>query len=145
MVNNIIGYVVAVSIVDSEDEETVHTGYIHHNEHNGHNYLSNAEPAPIPHGDAYRRLAAWLDENPDSEFQCDPEICERRAPVAPPTPVNPVVSAAKELGGLLKGLAGRHGIQFGLSDDEIEARIALELKSLGASGSAADILKLMGR
>ena len=95
----------------------------------GSNFLSSNEPQPIARGDAYRRLAAFLDANPtvEDDFTIVPVYRE----------MTPVESGARELGGLLTSLCQRHGITLGLSQDQVETRIARELQELGASSVSA--------
>ncbi len=91
----------------------------------GINFLTEHEPQPIPRGDAFRRLAAFLDEHPEldhTDFLIEPTYRE----------LKPVESGARELGGLLKSLCSRHGIQLGMTDDQIQAQIERELKAYGA-------------
>ena len=91
----------------------------------GANYTTDVAPAPIPRGDAYRRLAAWLDANPDAQdddYTVDPVYRE----------TTPIEDASNELGGLLEGLCARHGLQLGLTRQQINAQIALELQALQA-------------
>ncbi len=138
---NIIGYVVTLSVVD--EYEDTHQAYVHHNESTGRNFVSTKQPTPIPRGDAYRRLAAFMDENDGFEDEITVEAV--RAPVAPPAPVKAGIDGGVgELSNLLQGLCARHGIVLGLTEDEVKARIALELKSMGAR-SAEEVFQLAGR
>ena len=92
------------------------------------NFVETSRPDPISQADAYRRLAAYIDE-------MDGEV--NGFYVAPvfhvPTPLE---RAAGELGGLLQSLCSRHGLQLGLTQDQIEAQIAKELQELGAGGAS---------
>jgi hypothetical protein len=133
---SIIGYMVAVEADDV-------CSYIHYNENTGRNYVDPSQPPPVSRGDAYRRLGAFMDENPGFPF--DTDIVPVYEPVEPPKPVRSGIDGAVgELSCLLQNLCGRHGIALGLTDDEVKARIALELKSLGAK-NAEEVLALAGR
>lgn len=101
--------------------------YLWHNA--GQNFTSSEKPAPISRADAHRRLAAYLDENPELEhdyFYVTPVFYE-------PTPIE---KASKELGGLLQSLCNRHGLDLGLTPEQIEKQIAQELEELKAGGSS---------
>ena len=92
-----------------------------------HNVRTYSEPEPVSQADAYRRLAAFLDENPGTQVP-------RVIPVYyVPTPLE---TASAELGGLLQSLCSRHGLNLGLTKDQIEKQIAKELQELGAGGSS---------
>lgn len=102
--------------------------YVHHED--GRNFTSLDKPEPISKPDAYRRLAAYLDENPwASELE--------NLYVAPvfyePSPLE---KASKELGGLLQSLCSRHGLDLGLTQEQIEKQIGKELEELKAGGSS---------
>jgi hypothetical protein len=113
------------------------TGYRVINRNNGHfvdsdgsrNWLtrySDADPTPVPRGDALRRLAAFLDANPGEnygDYTIDAVYREQK----------PIEATATELGDLLLDLCQRHGLKLGLSRDQIERQIASELTLLGAS------------
>lgn len=92
------------------------------------NFVETSRPEPISQADAYRRLAAYIDE-------MDGEV--HGFYVAPvfhvPTPLE---KASAELGSLLQSLCSRHGLQLGLTQEQIEAQIAKELQALGAGGSS---------
>ena len=91
----------------------------------GHNYETAEEPLPISIGDAYRRLAGFLEQHPDrhhGHYVVEPVYRE----------FTPVEKATKELGSLLSSLCARHGVQLGLSQEQIESQIARELSQLGA-------------
>ncbi|MGH8338017.1 MAG: hypothetical protein ACRETL_14615 [Gammaproteobacteria bacterium] len=89
-----------------------------------------AEPAPISHADAYRRLAAFIESNPQ-------DVAEWGVPRVIPVyyKPTPVECASAELGGLLQNLCARHGLELGLSRDQINAQIAKELQALQAGES----------
>lgn len=130
--NEVIGYRVVRSNNECYSDE-----YVHYTSSRG-NYTSVAEPAPIPRGDAFRRLASFLDQNPQANM--DDFV------VAPVYRVlTPMETATKELSGLLSSLCSRHGLNLGLSQDQIEAKIAGELKELGASPVVDRINSFLGR
>jgi hypothetical protein len=90
----------------------------------GENYIECAEPLPISRGDAFRRLAGILDQRSDlshEDFDVVPVFRE----------VTPLESTAKELSGLLLSLTERHGLDLGLTREQIEARIATEIAEFG--------------
>jgi hypothetical protein len=109
-------------------------GYFLDTDGDGINYATYKEPTPIARGDAYRRLAAYLDAYPhvsDSDMEVVPV---HRA-------LTPTESAAQELGSLLSTLTRRHGLQLGLTQDQIEAKIAKELEELGAGSIVSQIAR----
>lgn len=114
---NIIGYVVKNSngwFVDFDPET-------------GTNFFVEERPKPISKPDAYRRLAAFLDQTADGvlaggEPYVTPVFRER----------TPVERASAELAVQLKSLCARHGLDLGLSDEQIEARIGEELQAFKA-------------
>ena len=109
----IIGY----RIINVEDDTFIGSdGYT--------NFVTADEPLPIRIGDAYRRLGAFLDQHPHcahDSFCVEPVYRE----------FTPVEKATKELSGLLSSLCSRHGVVLGLSQEQVEARLAQELASLG--------------
>ena len=112
--NEIIGYRVQLT-----SNET----YVH-NDANGMNYISIHRPEPISRPDALRRLAGLLDQYPDMcelDFYFEPVYRE----------YTPLETASKELGGLLQSLCKRHGLELGMTQDQVEAKIAEELKEFG--------------
>lgn len=118
--STIVGYVVKNNRGD----------YVHHVD--GRNVIEYTKPEPVSRADAFRRLAAYIDENPWANSQFIDELY-----VAPvfyePTPVE---KAAKELGGLLESLCSRHGLDLGLTREQMEKQIAKELEELKAGGSS---------
>ena len=91
------------------------------------NFRTYSKPEPISQANAYRRLAAFLDANPGVQVP-------RVVPVYyEPTPVE---KASKELGGLLESLCSRHGLDLGLTSEQIQKQIAKELEALKAGGSS---------
>jgi hypothetical protein len=107
-------------------------GY-HVQDHNGmyvsfdgtQNFRSYDAPAPVSQPDAYRRLAAFIEENPAG------------TPIPRVVPVyrelSPLETASQELGGMLESLCKRHGLDLGLSREQMETQIAKELADLGAN------------
>ena len=93
----------------------------------GVNFTTDEKPTPVARGDALRRMAAFLDANPGEPLE-DYEV----RPVY--RELTPLETTSKELGGLLSSLCRRHGLDLGLTTDDIEQRIALELGSIGATG-----------
>lgn len=103
-------------------------------------WLSYEQPTPISKSDAYRRVAAFVDEHPDQqEHFGDPTV----VPVY--RVLTPLECTARELGSLLTSLTERHGLRLGLSGDQIEKRIAKELEELGASPVMDRINGVLGR
>jgi|SRR5579863_1959004 len=118
--NEVIGYVVQ----SNETAEFVHRD-------GEGNFLSESEPAPIARGDAYRRLAAFLDENPD----CD----ENFTVVAIYRQTTPIEDAASELGGLFESLCARHGLDLGLSRAQVNALLVKDLEQVKNLGFVVGI------
>lgn len=85
------------------------------------NHLSSEAPAPIARGDAFRRLADFLDDFPDldhEDFTIEPVYRE----------LTPMEQTARELGGQLESLCARHGLDLGLTREQMEAALTQELK-----------------
>jgi hypothetical protein len=102
--------------------------YLHHDARSGRNYLEYAEPATIGRGDCHRRIAAFLDqtgEEANDDFSIDPVFRQ----------MTPMETASEELTGLLSSLAARHGLVLNMSKDEMAAKIAKELRELGATNA----------
>lgn len=123
--NEIIGYQV----------KCINGGEFVHTDTAGHNFLSYREPLPIARGDAYRRLAAFFDQNDGNTEDLFEVVPVYRQ-------LTPTETVAQELGSLLSSLCGRHGLQLGLSQAQIEAKIAQELGELGASPVVAQINRM---
>lgn len=125
--SKIIGYV-----VKNNNGEYIHNSK---DEDSDHNYAARTKPEPIGKADAYRRLAAYIDENawvadlaPNdaNNFYVAPMFYE-------PTPLD---RASEELAGLLQALCNRHGLDLGLTKDQMAKHIAKELDGLKAGGSS---------
>jgi hypothetical protein len=116
--NEIIGY----RVVNTRDQV-----FVDHNPSfsGSGNFQTSREPTPISRGDAFRRLAAFLDAFPEEDhqkFAVEPVYRE----------LTPIESSARELGSLLSSLCQRHGINLGMSQAEIEAQLVRELRAFGA-------------
>jgi hypothetical protein len=99
---------------------------------NGCNFSTDEEPAPVSRGDAYRRLAAWLDQNPqedDGEYGVEAIFRE----------TTPIEDTADELGGLFEQLCRRHGLDLGLSRAQINAILKKDLEQVKNLGFIAGI------
>jgi hypothetical protein len=86
-------------------------------------FMTCDETDPIPRGDAFRRLAAYLDVHPEvdaDEFSIEPVY--RRT--------TPIEDAAHELGGLFESLCARHGLDLGLSRAQVDALLVKDLESI---------------
>jgi len=84
-----------------------------------------SEPEPCNLSEAYRRVSVFIASNPG----CDvPHV----NPVT--RTLTPMETASKELGSLLTSLCQRHGLNLGLSQEQIERQISKELADLGATG-----------
>lgn len=93
-------------------------GFVH-----GYDILKT-ESAPVARGQAYRRLAGALDENPGmeiAEFSVEPVYRE----------TTPIEDVTNELSTLLTSLCERHGVKLGLTSEQIKAKLAEELKDFG--------------
>lgn len=93
------------------------TGMFVNTNEQGHNFRSYDEPLPISRGDAYRRLAAYLDEHPDADendFSVEPVYQE----------ISPIERTAEDLAGRLHALVGD---SLGLSEEQMRLQIASEL------------------
>ncbi len=118
--NQIVGYVVK--------SRSSYVQYVHHDAQLDHNYLAASRPEPVALSDAYRRLAAFIDEN---EGEVEHDDLYVAAVFYEPKPVERM---AQELGGLLQSLASRHGHNLGLTSEQIEKQIVKELEELSAGG-----------
>jgi hypothetical protein len=86
------------------------------------------EQEPCTQAAAYRRVADFLSLNLNASA---PEI-------VPVTRIlTPIETASRELGDQLQSLLRRHGLDLGLSREQIERRIAQELAEFGAIGASA--------
>ena len=130
--NEIIGYRVVRSNSECYSDHYVHNGG------GSYDFISAAEPAPIGRGDAFRRLASYLDHNPGEDMNDFQVVPVYRV-------LTPMETATKELSGLLSSLCSRHGLALGLSQDQIEKKIASELQELGASPIVDRINGVLGR
>ena len=90
------------------------------------------QPPVLSRSAAHRRLAKFFDENDgwnpqdsDEEFYVAPVFCE----------ATPLENAAEELGELLSSLCARHGLDLGLTQDQINKKIAEELQVLTKKSS----------
>jgi hypothetical protein len=82
-------------------------------------------PEPCTISEAYRRISSFLASNPNATVPS----------VIPVTrTLTPMETASRELGSLLTSLCARHGLDLGLSQDQIEKQITKELADLGATG-----------
>lgn len=130
--NEVIGYRVVRSNNECYSDEYIHTNGT------GHNWVSVAEPKPVSRGDAFRRLAAYLDQSPLEDMNDFVVVPVYRV-------LTPMETTTKELSGLLSSLCGRHGLSLGLTQEQIEAKIAQELQELGASPIVSQINSFIGR
>lgn len=85
----------------------------------------SSEPEPCNISEAYRRVSVYLSRNPGASVPFVNEVTRT---------LTPMETASKELGSLLTDLCKRHGLNLGLSSDQIERQIAKELADLGATG-----------
>lgn len=99
-----------------------------------------SEPAPVSHGDAFRRAAQFIDTHAD-----DVETFGAPKIVPVHRDFTPMEKAASELGGLLTALASRHGLTLNLTKDQIEAKIAAELREFGATDLPSAVASLNSR
>ncbi len=100
--------------------------FLHYDSVTGRNFLSHEEPLPISRADCHRRIAAFIEqpgEECNDDFSID--VVYRKT--------TPVENAAAELGTLLTSLCNRHGLNLGLSREQIESQITKELVNFGAS------------
>ena len=98
--------------------------FVDHNEVEG-NFITPEAPKPLRRGDAFRRLAAFLDDRPDQDEDEYKVVPVYRKPT-------PIETAADELGRQLESLCARHGLDLGLSKEQIRTQIARELADFGA-------------
>ncbi len=93
--------------------------FIGHNPTTGNNFITDEPPSPISRSDAYRRLAAFLDEeasaSEDEEFVVQPVF----------EVLTPIQRRARELGGMLHNIVGD---SLGLSREQMEKGMARELE-----------------
>ena len=120
--NEVIGF----RVVNVEHEFFVDT------DANGSNFTTDEEPKPIARGDAFRRLAAFLDANPgESHEDYSVEAVYRET--------TPIENAANELGGLFEQLCQRHGLDLGLDRSQINALLAKDLEAVKNLGFISGI------
>jgi hypothetical protein len=102
------------------------SGMFVHAGHNGGDFVACFEPAPdpIPAPDAYRRLADYISSRPTEPV---PSV----VPVT--SPLTALESTAGELADLLQSLTVRHGLDLGLSRDQVVRQITKELVEIGAN------------
>jgi hypothetical protein len=110
MANNtkVVGYVVECSngyFLDGRDED------------------SFEQPAACTQAEAYRRVSVYLTQFPNAQV---PEV------IALTRDLTPMENASRELSATLKGLLERHGLDLGLTDDQIERQITKELVDLAS-------------
>ena len=106
---------------------------------NNTTWTSYSEPTPCSQADAYRRVAQFITDHPsDVERFGVPSV------VSVTSPLSPIETASGELGDLLQDLCRRHGLNLGLSKDQIRTQIAKELASLGGTGIGGVISGLIG-
>ncbi len=84
-----------------------------------------SEPEACAISEAYRRVSLFLSQNPGAQVPFVNEVTRT---------LTPMETASKELGSLLTSLCSRHGLNLGLSPEQIERQIAKELSDLGATG-----------
>lgn len=103
-----------------------HGEYLDHNPKHG-NFVTETKPEPVSKGDAYRRLAAYFDAP-----QCDDNHVEVLAHVVAvfyePSPMERAVRSWVE------SLCQRHGVNLGLTREQINAKLAAELPGPGDAG-----------
>lgn len=104
--------------------------FVHEPDGRGFNFLSDVRPAPISKPDAYRRLAAYLDENPDV---VDDNTFYVTAVFYEPTPIE---RAASELGNTLRALCSRHGLDLGMTAEQIDKQLVGELEAFKAGAAS---------
>lgn len=94
-------------------------------------YISYSEPAPTTQAEAYYLLARFISEHPG-------EVERFGVPSVVPVTrtLTPIETASGELGDLLQNLCRRHGLNLGLSKEQLRTRIAKELAELGADPTA---------
>jgi hypothetical protein len=85
----------------------------------------HGDVAPCSIAEAYKRVGLYLELNPREAFPAVHTVTR---------PLSPMEKASKELGGLLTSLCARHGLDLGLSSEQIERQVAKELAELGATG-----------
>jgi hypothetical protein len=105
-----------------------------HTDATGDNFMDCAPPAPISRGDAFRRLASYLDERPDldeDDFHVEPVYRK----------LTPMESLTGDLADRLLTLCEAHGLDLGLSRAQIEDRLAKELRELGTGDDARAIYR----
>lgn len=102
------------------------------------NYLVFDAPEPIEAADAFRRAAAFVERGAADVTRSltavgvADEGCLIPQVIPVEEQVTPVASASRELGSLLMSLAERHGVELGMTPEQVEAKIAQELVQFGA-------------
>lgn len=99
-------------------EQFVHTDFIT-------TWTSYAEPKPISHADAFRRVAAFIENHPEDvkTFGVPDVIPVHRE-------LTPLERTSKELACRLLQLTEAHGLDLGLTREQVETKIAQELQAL---------------
>lgn len=101
--------------------------YVHHDfDRVPQTWLDAEEPLPISAPDAYRRAAQYVQEHPEASMPFLQDV-ERE--------LTPLEKAASELGSLLTSLCTRHGLDLGMSQDDIDAELGRELAVFGVRGA----------
>ena len=99
--------------------------FVHEATDHGDTWAHYDEPEPCTLAQAYSRIGRFLADYPREQA---PEIVPvHRA-------LTPLETASSELGSLLTSLCERHGLNLGLTQEQINRRITQELAELGASG-----------
>lgn len=112
--NLLLGYVV----------QDISDYFVHHDfARTPQTWLSDEEPLPIPAPDAYRRAAQYMQEHPEAPMPLILDV-ERE--------LTPLEKTASDLGQRLTSLCNMHGLDLGISQDEIDEQLARELTALRA-------------
>lgn len=102
--------------------------YLHFDPSTGRNFLADSRPEPVSRSDAHRRIAAWLEQD-DENFDDFSVVAVFYEP-------SPLEKASAEMAGLLQGLCARHGLDLGLTREQMEAQIGKELSALKDGGAS---------
>jgi hypothetical protein len=116
MANTLLGYRIRTS-----------DGMYVHRDADGHHYLSDLESEPLPRADAYRRLAGFFEQD-----DCDLDDFEV-IPVH--RELTPLEKTSSSLACQLQGLCSAHGLDLGITREQMEAKLAQELTDFGALAS----------
>jgi hypothetical protein len=88
--------------------------------------LCSDETLPVSLADAYKVIGAFLTSHPDGEIPRIVKVTRTRE-------ISPLEATSRELSDLLLSLTRVHGLDLGLTQDQITREITKELVALGST------------